>query len=314
MYLKEQTIAKLVKKSSSFFTTLVRTIILVGICFVILYPLFTRIFVSLMPLEDVYDLSIRFYPKHFTLKNYIKAWTFLDIPNLAFNTFFYPAITSLVQMASATIVAYGFARYEFPFKKILFAIVILGLVMPPDLLLVPLYIDFRFADVFGIIKAITGDSLNLLDTPWPFIILGATCTGLKNGLYIFLMRQYFRGLPKELEEAAYVDGAGTLKAFVHVFLPSASQIMITVFLFSFTWQYLDTLFSSVFTQNVSLLSTELSRLIGNSEGAEYGMSNLSELSLVRNASMMFLIAPLLILYLFCQKYFTESMERSGLVG
>jgi multiple sugar transport system permease protein len=129
-----------------------------------------------------------------------------------------------------------------------------------------------------------------------------------------MMRQYFRGLPKELEEAAYVDGAGTIKAFVRVFLASARQIMMTVFLFSFVWQWLDDIFTSVFLQNVPMLTTELFRLISNSAGVDAGISNLTEFSLMRNCGMLFLIIPMLILYLFCQRYFTESIERAGLVG
>lgn len=312
-YSKEKLKQKAVKYGVSYAGKLMRLFLLTGIGFVILYPLMTRIMTSFMSLSDVFDLSVRFFPKHFTLDNYKRAWDFLDVPNLAFNTFMYPALTSLVQMASATVVAYGFARYEFRLKKLFFGLVIVGLVIPPDLLLLPLYLDFKFVDVFGVFEEVFGHSINLLDTPLPFLILGITCTGLKNGLYLFMMRQYYRGLPKELEEAAYVDGAGTLKAFFHVFLPSAVQIMITVFLFSFVWQYLDNIFTTVFAQNVPILSTELSRFLGGSD-VEGGISSVSEFSLTRNASMIFLILPLLALYLLCQRYFTESVERSGLVG
>ena len=186
--------------------------------------------------------------------------------------------------------------------------------MLPLLILLPLYVNFRYFDVAGLFQLIFGRPLNLLDTVAPFALLGITCTGLKNGLYIFMMRQYFRGLPKELEEAAYVDGAGTIKAFVRVFLASARQIMMTVFLFSFVWQWLDDIFTSVFLQNVPMLTTELFRLISNSAGVDAGISNLTEFSLMRNCGMLFLIIPMLILYLFCQRYFTESIERAGLVG
>lgn len=267
-----------------------------------------------MPVSDVYDMSVHYIPKTFTLSNYQKAWDFLNIPALAFNSFFYPLVVSLIQTVSATVVAYGFARFDFRFKGFFFFLVVLGMVVPPDLILLPLYVNFRYFDVAGLFQLIFGRPLNLLDTVTPFALLGITCTGLKNGLYIFMMRQYFRGLPKELEEAAYVDGAGTIKAFVRVFLASARQIMMTVFLFSFVWQWLDDIFTSVFLQNVPMLTTELFRLISNSAGVDAGISNLTEFSLMRNCGMLFLIIPMLILYLFCQRYFTESIERAGLVG
>lgn len=291
---------KLKKVSASTATVLFRTILLVGISFVILYPLATQILASFMTLEDVYDMSVKYVPKTFTFENYVRAWNFLGMNDLLLNTVLIPLIVSFIHMAASTVVAYGFARYEFRLKGFFFFLVIFGMMIPPDLLLLPLYMNFR--------------TLSLLDTPFPFIILGFTCTGLKNGLYIFMMRQYFRGLPKELEEAAYVDGAGVFKAFLTIFLPSASQIMMTVFLFSFVWQWVDDLYTSVFMQNVPMLATELSRLLNSASGVDSGISNVAEFSLMRNAGVMFLIIPLLILYLVCQKYFTESIERSGLVG
>ena len=314
MALSEKSRQKLIKKGGSAGMSLLRFVLLAGISFVILYPLVTKILVSFMPVSDVYDMSVHYIPKTFTLSNYQKAWDFLNIPALAFNSFFYPLVVSLIQTVSATVVAYGFARFDFRFKGFFFFLVVLGMVGPPDLILLPLYVNFRYFDVAGLFQLIFGRPLNLLDTVTPFALLGITCTGLKNGLYIFMMRQYFRGLPKELEEAAYVDGAGTIKAFVRVFLASARQIMMTVFLFSFVWQWLDDIFTSVFLQNVPMLTTELFRLISNSAGVDAGISNLTEFSLMRNCGMLFLIIPMLILYLFCQRYFTESIERAGLVG
>ncbi len=310
----EQFQTKLVKNSSAFLGFIFRLIILGGVSFVILYPLFTRTLVSLMPLEDVYDLSVNIYPKSFTLDNYIRAWNFLDMSELLPNTFLYPILISVAQTLAASVVAYGFSRFNFPLKNFLFALVIIAMVIPPDIRLLPLYLSFKSFDPFGLIQLFGGTPLNLLDTPWPFVLLGLTCTGLKNGFYVFLMHQYYRGMPKELSEAAYVDGAGFIRAFATVFLPGASQIIITVFLFSFVWQYLDSLFTSVFAQHVPMLSIELSRLLTNADSVEAGISNLAQFSLVRNAAMMFLIIPLLILYLFCQRYFTQSIERSGLVG
>ena len=128
------------------------------------------------------------------------------------------------------------------------------------------------------------------------------------------MIQYFRGLPKELEEAAYVDGAGTIEAFIKVFLPSAKQIMMTVFLFSFVWQWLDDIYTSAFMKNVKVMSTQLLRLSNVDLGNAMGIESMAEFSLMRNASMVVALLPVLILYLICQKYFTESVERSGLTG
>ena len=305
---------KITKNVAAIILSILRYILLAGVSFVILYPLVTKVLTSFKTVEDVYDMSVHYIPKNWTLLNYIRAWDFLDVPKLAFNTFFIPLIVSLIQTVSATCVAYGFARFDFKGKNFLFFIVLLGMIIPPDLILLPLYNKFRYFDIFGVIELISGEPLNLLDTITPFMMLGITCTGLKNGLYIFILRQYFRGLPKELEEAAYVDGADTMTAFIKVFLASAKPIMMTVFLFSFVWQWLDDLYTTVFMQNVPLLTTGLYRLVSNAEGVSVGVSNLSEFSLMRNCGMLFLIIPVLVLYTFCQRHFTESVDRAGLVG
>lgn len=322
MEISYKTRKRIAKYTVSTGNWLLRTILFIGISFVILYPVVSKILISFMTVEDVYDASVQYIPKHWTFRNYINAWDFLDMNGLLLNSFLYPLITSFVQMCSATLVAYGFARYNFRGKNLLFVLVVVAMVIPPDLTLLPLYMGFRYFDIgisvgafrFGLLQLITGKSLNLLNTVMPYVLLGITCTGLKNGLYIFLMRQYFRGLPKELEEASYVDGASTPKAFLKVFLPSATQIMMTVFLFSCVWQWLDDLYASVFLQNVDILATALTRLLQNANFVSAGISNLTEISLLRNCAMLFLIIPMLVLYLICQKYFTESVERSGLVG
>lgn len=314
MVISNHTKAKALKQTKSFLGKFGRFILLFGICFVILYPLITKFMISFMSIEDVYDNSVRYIPRNFTLENYANAFKILEMKKIVLTSFLVPGILSVIHMCASTLVAYGFARYKFRFKNFFFMLVILGMVIPPDLILLPLYMKFRYFDCFGIFELLTGSSLNLLNSAWPQILLGSTCTGLKNGLYIFIMIQYFRGLPKELEEAAYVDGAGTFQAFIRVFLPSARQIMMTVFLFSFVWQWLDDIYTSTFMQNVKIMSTQLLRLSNTDLGNAMGIENMAEFSLMRNASMVVALLPVLVLYLICQKYFTESVERSGLTG
>ena len=303
-----------IKKTNSILFKILRFILLFGISFIILYPLITKFMISFMSIEDVYNNSVKYIPKNFTLDNYENAIEILEINKIVLTSFLVPGVLSVIHMCSSTLVAYGFARYNFRLKKFFFGLVLVGLVIPPDLVLLPLYMQFRYFDVFGIFELLTGSSISLLNTPWPQVLLGSTCTGLKNGLYIFIMIQYFRGLPKELEEAAYVDGASTFQAFIKVFLPSAKQIMMTVFLFSFVWQWLDDIYTSAFMKNVKIMSTQLLRLSNTDLGNAMGIQNMAEFSLMRNASMVIALLPVLILYLICQKYFTESVERSGLTG
>ena len=131
------------------------------------------------------------------------------------------------------------------------------------------------------------------------------------GLYIILMRQYFRGVPKELEEAAYIDGAGTVKTFISIMLPSAKTMMITGGLFSFVWIWLDSDFAPTLMPDMPLLANQFDKIASTWRTA----ANSSIVtSLYYNTAVIILILPRVILYLFTQKYFVESIERSGLVG
>ena len=309
MALSEKSRQKLIKKGGSAGMSLLRFVLLAGISFVILYPLVTKILVSFMPVSDVYDMSVHYIPKTFTLSNYQKAWDFLNIPALAFNSFFYPLVVSLIQTVSATVVAYGFARFDFRFKGFFFFLVVLGMVVPPDLILLPLYVNFRYFDVAGLFQLIFGRPLNLLDTVTPFALLGITCTGLKNGLYIFMMRQYFRGLPKELEEAAYVDGAGYFTTMVRIILPMAKPSIITVILFEFLayWnEYIISMTMLTDPNGARTLPVGLLNLMkAQNAKAEYGQMY---------AGMVMVMVPTLILYMCVQKKLTQGMTIGGIKG
>ena len=145
--------------------------------------------------------------------------------------------------------------------------------------------------------------------------------GFKNGLYIFLMRQCFRGIPRELEEAAYIDGSGVFRTFRQIVLPSVRPMMITIFLLSFVWQWTETNYASLLlTTRVPLLATKLQALSGvltDIYKANDGTMNFIShgfTSICNSTGSVFLIAPLVLVYLFCQRYFIEGIERSGIVG
>lgn len=295
--------------------SLFRMIIIAGICFVILYPLFTKIMFGVMDVADVYDGTIKYIPKHFTTDHLREAMKILEFPGSLYNTLIIVSLVSLIHVASGTLVAYGFARYQFRGQNFLFALLLFAMVIPPDLLMIPYYLMFRNFDFWGLGSLLFGEGLQLTDTVWPLALLGMTCTGLKNGLYVFIMRQHFRGIPRELEEAAYVDGAGVLRTLVSIILPSATSMLVTVFLFSFVWQWLDATFTPVLCANMSILPSTLSSLSNpliflNDSGGNAWLTA----SLVKNAGVILAIFPLLLLYLIMQKFFVQSVERSGIVG
>lgn len=305
---------------SSFLWKLVRGTIVIGICFVILYPVFVKFGISIMEENDLYDSTVKYIPKHFTLNNYKLAIEGMNYIKTFLHTFGLSFLTSFLQLGACLFTAYGFARFQFPGKKVLFACVLLTLIVPPQVLMLPMFMKFRFFDAFGIAEAVTGSSINLIDSFWPFLISAVTTMGFKNGLYIYMLRQFFKGMPKELEEAAYVDGSGRFRTFLRIMLPSAKSMMVTVFLFGFVWQWTDSFFSGMYLPTFKVMSSALSSLAAEvgSRYTDFGgaMNFVSKgfTSMMNNTGVILVILPLIVLYLVCQKYFVESIERSGIVG
>ena len=296
-----------------------RFILLFGMCFLILQPILNKISVSFMTEQDLYNPIVISIPEHFTTENYKLAADIMQYSKGLRNSLIISLTIAVLQITMCTLVGYGFARFEFPFKKLLFALVILVILVPPQTISSSLHLHFRFFDIFGLIELIRGEPLNLTGSVLPYYMMSAGCMGLKNGLYIYMIRQFFRNIPKELEEAAYVDGCGTLKTFVRIMLPDAKPILTSCFLFSFVWQWTDGFYSRMFLGNTRLVSTSLSTIVDSlgvwiAKGT--GMMNqtvsIAYSNCILSTGTLMIILPLIILYLFAQKGFVESLSSCGI--
>ena len=272
---------------------------------------------SLMEEKDLYDSTIILLPRHVTLDNYRIVADLTSFPESMINTLWISIVISICQVVAATLVAYGFARYEFPLKKFWFACVVLLIIIPPQTIQTSLYITFAQFDLFGIIKALTGDTVNLRSSMAPYVIMSLTCMGLKNGLFIYMMRQYFKNVPMSLEEAAYVDGCGTMHTFVKIMLPDAVPTIASCFLFSFVWQWTDLFYSRNFLTSYRTFAVQMSTMV--SRMGRYFSSDATQSVIVPNGRQLQLISiavlfcciPLIILYCFTQRTFVESLAMTG---
>ena len=297
--------------------SVIRGLLMFGLCFMIIQPLITRFSVSLMAPEDLYDSTIRLLPRHVTLDNYRIVAELTSMPDSMINTAWISLVMSICQVVSTTLVAYGFARYEFPLKKFWFACVVMLIIIPPQTISTALFMSFTHFDIFGIIKATTGSDLNLRSSLLPYSVMCLTCMGLKDGLYIYMLRQYFKSVPESLEEAAYVDGCGTLRTFVKIMLPDAVPTIASCFLFSFVWQWTDLFYTRNFISGYKIYSRELSNIV--SIMSKYFARNATENVTVPLGRQMQLIGigvfvccvPLIILYAFTQKTFVQSLAMTG---
>ena len=297
--------------------SVVRALLMFGLCFMIIQPMLTRFSMSLMEEKDLYDSTIILLPRHVTLDNYRIVADLTSFPESMINTLWISIVISICQVVAATLVAYGFARYEFLLKKFWFACVVLLIIIPPQTIQTSLYITFAQFDLFGIIKALTGDTVNLRSSMAPYVIMSLTCMGLKNGLFIYMMRQYFKNVPMSLEEAAYVDGCGTMHTFVKIMLPDAVPTIASCFLFSFVWQWTDLFYSRNFLTSYRTFAVQMSTMV--SRMGRYFSSDATQSVIVPNGrrlqlisiAVLFCCIPLIILYCFTQRTFVESLAMTG---
>lgn len=297
---------------------IVRFVLLFGLCFLILQPILNKISISFMQEKDLYDSTINVIPRNFTLSNYKIAAYLMSYWKALGNTTMISLLVSVLQIISCTLVGYGFARYKFPLKGLWFGFVILVIVIPPTTIQSSLYLNFRYFDIFGLFKLISGQTINLLGTITPYALMCLGCMGLKSGLYIYMLRQFFRGIPKELEEAAYVDGCGKIKTFVRIMLPDAKPMITSCFLFSFVWQWTDNFYSRMFLKpDVSILSNKLTGLAGaldsylDVRGIAQKATTAYSNAMIGTGTLLVII-PLIIVYLFAQKGFVESLSQTGI--
>ena len=295
-----------------------RAVLLFGLCFLILQPILDKISVSFMERQDLYDGTVISIPRNVTLDNYTLVNQLIGYwPSLA-QTLLIIIISALLQIAACTLAGYGFARFKFPLKNFWFMCVMLIIIIPPQTIMSSLYLNFRFFSILGITK------VNLLNSVLGFWMLSATGMGLKSGLYIFMLRQYFRGMPKELEEAAWVDGCGRFKTFIQIMLPDAMPMLTSCFLFSFVWQWTDSFFSTLFLNNYRVLSRGLGSMaerysqwfaqtyIQSGSGGVSAFAPVAETQMMIATTMLMCLIPLIILYLVAQKAFVESLSQTGI--
>ncbi|MCI7351373.1 MAG: carbohydrate ABC transporter permease [Ruminococcus sp.] len=296
----------------------VRAILVFSLCFIILYPLIFMVSTAFRPRAEMNDPTIMWIPKTFILSNITDCIKAMDFWNTLGNTLKLNIGCALLSVVTCAITGYGFARFKFKGKGILFGIVILMILVPAQIINIPQFLYFRYWDIFGIIEAIKGEPINLINSPWTMYLPALTANGIRAGLFIFLFRQSFRGLPKELEDAAYLDGCSPLRTFVQIMVPNAASVFLTVFLFAIVWYWNDYYVSTTFFTDNNTIALALKNLNDSLRLTIFGNGNVSvsprELIVWLEAGCLISIAPILILYVVLQKYFTEGIAHSGLTG
>ncbi len=289
-------------------------VLLIGISYVILFPFFAKISGSFMSREDFVDVTVKLIPKYPTLDTYKAVITSNKYFEALGNTFILSVLCGLIQTFMCCVIGYGLAKFKFKGNKLVFLLVIFTMVIPHGTLRLSMFVNFRFFDIFGLFEMIGGQSISLMNSYWPLALLSFGGLAFKNGLYIFMMRQFFHGVPDELEESAYIDGSGVFRTFIQIILPLSVPMMITIFLFAFSWQWTDNFYTELFfPNNTKFILMPDVIAIPKSLDTAYAARNLYE-SAIRNTCGLLILSPLLIMYVFLQRYLIGGIERSGIVG
>ena len=319
------------KRIKAILSLLFRYALIICLSYMILYPLLQMITTALTHPYDIGSTASVWIPEHITLDNIKVATIIMDYPKSLLYSLTSTFVIMLLQLINASFAGYSFARLKFKGSGFLFGLVILTIIVPPTTMMLPQYVYFRNFDLFGIFSFLTGHKLNLLGKPASMCLLAILGQGLNSSLFIYIFRQFFRGLPKELEEAAYVDGAGFLRIFTSIVLPASKPGFITVGVLSFVWNWNDTYFPLLFNPTDRYLRVQLNSLAASSGGSsqiQLAIGNaVSKISpdivrlstepydkMMLTVCKLLTILPLIIIFLIVQKQFVEGVERSGIVG
>ena len=314
--------------SSNFVVSVVwwifRFIILLGLAYVVLMPFFSKITGSFMSPEDFIDVTVKYIPKYPTLDTYKAIIAESKYGTAFINTIALSLFCGVTQTFICSLIGYGFAKFKFKGSMLLFLLVVLTMVIPHQTLQLSLFMKFRYFDILGVFNLLGGGlteslelipftSINLNNSYWPLALLSITGLAYRNGLYIFMMRQFYRGVPDELEESAYLDGCGTFMTFFRIIIPLSVPMMVTIFLFAFCWQWTDDLYTTVFFTSSGMKLMPDIIMTPKSLETDFAAGDLY-ISAIRNTCGLLVMAPLIVVYLFGQRFLVQGIERSGIVG
>ena len=299
-------------------TSLLRCVFLFSFSYVLLYPFLFMVSHALENPLDYLDPTVQWVPKSYTLENFKLAVEAMELPGSLLSTLLVQVVSGLIEGLSCAIAAYGLARFEFRGKRILKILLLLNILVPVTMILIPTYLNFRYTDFLGILGLIgnaTGRELriNLLNTPLVFYLPSLFAVGLRGGLFIYIYMQFFKSFPRELEEAAWIDGTGGWGTFFRVVIPSSGVVFMTVFIFSIIWHWNEYYGPSMYLSDGHPLAVKVHDMFNILYGLGYNQYSAEAVNATMAVCLLFVL-PMLIMYLILQRRFIESVARSGIVG
>lgn len=288
--------------------------------YIVIYPFIYMLSTSLKTNDALLDVSYTWLPQTISFERFTAAFKYIDFTNALKRTLSLQIVSALVEVFVCSVVAYGFARFNFKGKKIAMVFLIISLLIPVQMYSMSLAVNYRqidFLGVFGFINKLTGVDLrlNIYNTDWTFWLPSIFGVGIRSGIIIYIYIQFFEGLPYELEDAAYVDGAGPIRTFFSIALPSSSVVIVTVTVLSVVWHWNETHLASLcFLNDNGPLSVAVYNIKQTLQQDGIWMGSSPEApSLIFAACLIFIAIPVG-LYLIMQRKFVKSIDRVGITG
>ncbi|WP_162341707.1 carbohydrate ABC transporter permease [Paenibacillus paridis] len=289
--------------SDGLLAKLVIYLLLSIVAYLYLQPILYMVSTMFKNMSDLLDPTVKWIPREITWENVTKAIKGLQYPEALRNTALISVTCSLVQVIICAMTGYALARLALPFKGLFTALIILTFLIPPQVIIIPLYVIFS--------------KLGLLNSIFVFLIPAIFGQGLKGALFILIFRQFFKAQPPSLEEAAKLDGASTARLFFGIMLPLARSACLVVFLFSFIWYWNMYYEPSMFlTKGFTPLSIRLDMLeevlnpslLGNTRTIVNPITESTKM-----AAAFLIILPPILVFMFLQRWFVSGIERTGIV-
>lgn len=309
----------IVKKT--FFISLV-----IGLCFIILYPLL-KIFPNIFgDMSDLGNPDIVWIPKKFSVLSFKAAFKIAMGGTLKgiFITTIYAFTITIIQIFMSAMTGYAIARIDFKGRNLVFGLVVLTFLVPPQALLISQYLHFKQFDILGLFSMITGGTIDIINKPIILYLLAILGCGVKQGLFIFIFRQFFITMPNEFEEASVIDGCGFYKTYFKIMLPNAMPPIMTVGLLSFVFNYGDTYYTNYFHPDGPYMAVILQKVFAADrreavnqilfDNFNVFLTNQLTFDATKQAALIVFLIPLIIIYLLAQRKIVENLERSGIVG
>ena len=303
---------------TSFGYNIFRYLLLLGVSYVAIFPIIKMVSAALTTAEDYYAGASEYIPPVPTFQNFVNVQSYFHFMDCIKVTLIVTISCTLLSVFICSLVGYGLGRYKFKGSNVVYAAVLFTIIMPIQTAQIPLTYYYRWFDFFSIGKLIglfTGTDLtvNLLPNLGRLLVPALFGVGLKAGIFIFLFRQFFAGMPKDLEEAAKLDGCSPFKIYWKVMIPNIIPVLVTVLLLSVIYYWNDTLVTGMSNLKIgSTLMLEVEKLITLRQGSD----EISAMTMqVEYYSILFLaVLPLIVAFIFGQKFFVECMDRSGSKG